>query len=98
MVSNVDIRHSSNNYCQHDIEYLPNGNVLILAWELKSEAEAQAAGRTTRGNVWMDHVVEVKPSGSNGGQIVWEWHVGITLSRIRIKVKRITVKLPITLS
>jgi hypothetical protein len=68
--------YSSNNYCQqHDIEYLPNGNVLILAWELKSEAEAQAAGRTTRGNVWMDHVVEVKPSGSNGGQIVWEWHV-----------------------
>ncbi|MBN1757538.1 MAG: aryl-sulfate sulfotransferase, partial [Chitinispirillaceae bacterium] len=32
-------------------------------------------GRTATGNVWMDHVVEVKPSGSSGGEIVWAWHV-----------------------
>jgi hypothetical protein len=68
--------YSNTSHCQqHDIEYLPNGNVLLLAWEVKSAAEASARGKTATGNVWMDHVVEVKPSGSSGGTIVWEWHV-----------------------
>lgn len=68
--------YSNTSHCQqHDIEYLPNGNVLLLAWEVKSGAEATARGRTATGNVWMDHVVEVKPSGTTGGEIVWEWHV-----------------------
>jgi len=68
--------YSDNTHCQqHDIEYLPNGNILLLAWESKTAAEASARGRTTNGNVWMDHIVEVKPSGTNGGEIVWEWHV-----------------------
>ena len=30
---------------QHDVEQLPNGNVLLIGWELKTEAEALAAGR-----------------------------------------------------
>jgi hypothetical protein len=68
--------YSNSSHCQqHDIEYLPNGNILLLAWESKTAAEASARGRTATGTVWMDHVVEVKPSGSNGGEIVWEWHV-----------------------
>ncbi|MBN2036427.1 MAG: aryl-sulfate sulfotransferase, partial [Chitinispirillaceae bacterium] len=68
--------YSNSDHCQqHDIEYLPNGNVLLLAWEVKTAAEASARGKTTTSNVWMDHVVEVKPSGSSGGEIVWEWHV-----------------------
>jgi hypothetical protein len=68
--------YSNTSHCQqHDIEYLPNGNVLLLAWESKTAAEASARGRTATGNVWMDHVVEVKPSGTSGGEIVWEWHV-----------------------
>jgi hypothetical protein len=69
--------YSSDSYCQqHDVEPLPNGNVLILAWELKSSSEASAAGRSNAtGNVWPDHLIEVKPSGATGGDIVWEWHV-----------------------
>jgi hypothetical protein len=68
--------YSNDDHCQqHDIEFLPNGNVLLLAWEVKTQAEASARGRTATGNVWMDHVVEVKPSGATGGEIVWEWHV-----------------------
>ncbi len=66
---------NSSHVQQHDCEPLPNGNVLLLAWEVKSEAEAREAGRTATGNVWMDHIVEVKPTGPNGGEIVWEWHV-----------------------
>jgi len=62
----------------HDIEVLPNGNVLMIAWELKTEAEALAAGRKpsllTQTNLWPDTVIEVAPTGSYGGDIVWEWH------------------------
>ena len=63
----------------HDIEVLPNGNVLMIAWEMKTEAEAIAAGRNPglleAGELWPDHVIEVEPTGDSGGNIVWEWHV-----------------------
>ena len=63
----------------HDIEVLPSGNILMIAWELKTEAEALAAGRSlsllTDGELWPDHIIEVAPSGSYGGTIVWQWHV-----------------------
>ena len=63
----------------HDVEMLPNGNVLILAWEFKSEAEAIAAGRnpatTSQNQLWPEHVVEVSQTGPTTGQIVWEWHI-----------------------
>ncbi|HEX6312899.1 MAG TPA: aryl-sulfate sulfotransferase [Acidimicrobiia bacterium] len=60
----------------HDIERLPNGNVLILAWEYYSADEAIAAGRDPEllpdDAVWADHVVEYDP---NADAIVWEWRV-----------------------
>ncbi len=62
----------------HDIEALPNGNVLMIAWEYKSYDEAIAAGRDSsllpQNAVWPDHVIEYDPD-SLGGTIVWEWHV-----------------------
>ncbi len=70
-----DINYSSTELCQHhDIEILPNGNVLIIAWELKTESEAIAAGRNTNllkeGSLWPDYIVEVKPDGATGGIII----------------------------
>jgi len=63
----------------HDIEPLPNGNVLLIAWETKSRAEVIAAGRDPalmkRRDLWPDHIIEVKPDRPRGGTIVWEWHV-----------------------
>lgn len=63
----------------HDVEVLPNGNVLMIAWQVKTEAEAIAAGRDpsllAEGELWPDHVIEVEPTGAEGGRIVWEWHV-----------------------
>lgn len=60
----------------HDIEALPNGNVLMIAWELKTESEAIAAGRNparlTEGELWPDMIIEVDPETNT---IVWEWHV-----------------------
>jgi len=63
----------------HDIEPLPNGNILMIAWELKTQTEAEDAGRDpsllTDSGLWPDCVIEVAPTGTFGGEIVWEWHV-----------------------
>lgn len=62
----------------HDISVLPNGNILILAWEKKTRDESISAGRNPalilNNEVWPEHLVEVRPIVPNGGQIVWEWH------------------------
>jgi hypothetical protein len=67
--------YSSSTYqAHHDIEPMPNGNVLIVAWEYKTAAQALQAGRSSGVVMWPDHIVEVQPTGTNSGQIVWEWH------------------------
>jgi hypothetical protein len=62
----------------HDIEPLPNGNLLLIAWEYMDAQEALALGRSDRllpaGELWPDMLLEIKPTGSSGGEIVWEWH------------------------
>jgi arylsulfotransferase ASST len=60
----------------HDVKRMPNGHVLMVAWEIKTAAEALAAGRSpdtipSSDVIWVDHVIEVDP-GTN--RIVWEWH------------------------
>ena len=63
----------------HDIEPLPNGNVLILAWELMDADSAIDAGRDPNrlldGELWPEHIIEVEPTGPTSGDIVWEWHL-----------------------
>ena len=67
----------------HDIEPMPNGNILMIAWEDKTEDEALQAGRNPaiasdspggQNNVWPDHIIEVKPVGTDDAEIVWKWH------------------------
>ena len=72
-------RFSDATRCQHhDIELLPNGNVLLIAWEYKSPREAVMRGRHPReldaDGFWPDAVYEVRPILPDGGEIVWEWH------------------------
>ena len=64
----------------HDVEPLPNGNVLLIAWEEKSIAEAIAQGRDPGllapfPFFLPDSIVEVQPTGPTTGTVVWEWHV-----------------------
>jgi len=60
----------------HDVSLLPNGNVLLIAWERKTSQEALAAGRVvTTGEFWPTAIYEVQPSGPTGGVVVWEWHL-----------------------
>jgi len=67
-------------FSHHDIHAMPNGNVLLTAWEDKTIAQAVAAGRNpallaTLAVLRPDHLIEVQPTGPNSGTIVWQWHV-----------------------
>ena len=59
----------------HDFKRMPNGNLLMIAWELKTEAEAIQAGRKPallpQKKLWPDYILEVNPSTN---QVVWKWH------------------------
>ena len=63
----------------HDIEPMPNGNILMIVWEKKTREEAIEAGRNPDllpdDEVWSDYVIEVEPIGTDSFNIVWEWHV-----------------------
>ena len=63
----------------HDVERMANGDVLMIAWEAKTTAQATASGRNpalvTGTGLWLDHVIQVRPTGSTTGTIVWEWHL-----------------------
>ena len=65
--------------CQHhDVKYLPNGNILAIAWELKTNSEAIQAGRNpalTASTVWSEKIIELQPTGQTSANIVWEWHL-----------------------
>lgn len=66
-----ELDYSTNDYiAHHDVELLPNGNVLFLVWERISAADAQAAGVNVTFDIFPEKLVEVDPSTNN---IVWEW-------------------------
>ena len=75
-----DYTISNNTYQHHhDIMPLPNGNILAIVWERKTASEAYAKGRTSLNNslneMWSTAILEIQPFGSNGGNVVWEWHL-----------------------
>ena len=75
-----EFEYSSDLYFgHHDIEPLPSGNLLAIAWEYKTYEEALEAGRSPAmlpdGELWPEHIIEVEPTPPAGGTIVWEWHV-----------------------
>ncbi|MGM5469432.1 aryl-sulfate sulfotransferase [Flavobacteriaceae bacterium LMO-SS05] len=63
----------------HDLEVLPNGNILAISYELKTPEEAIAAGKDpstiAKAGIWPDKIIEIKPTKPYGGEIVWEWHL-----------------------
>jgi hypothetical protein len=74
-----DFRYNTNGLLtHHDVKSLPNGNVLLIAWETKTRTEAIAAGRNpsyvTNQGIKPDHIIEVQPTGPTSGTIVWAWH------------------------
>ena len=63
--------NSDSTLAHHDLEILPNGNILILAIELISAQEADTCGSLVSIDRYSEMIIEVNPSTS---QIVWEWH------------------------
>jgi hypothetical protein len=60
----------------HDIAPMPNGNILMISWELKTAQQAFQAGLDStllpgQGELWPDYILEVDPSIDS---VVWEWH------------------------
>ena len=72
-----DYVFSDENYQHHhDVEPLPNGNVLIIVWDRKTAEEAYALGReniqSPLGEMWSASILELNPITGN---IDWEWHL-----------------------
>jgi len=61
----------------HDVELMPNGNILMLIYDYRSDSEAYSLGRS-EGSIdgsflISERIIEVEPLSSGGGAIVWEW-------------------------
>mgnify|MGYP001455307894 CR=1 FL=1 len=73
LLSNMDFQH------HHDIQPLPNGNILAIAWEPKTASEAYSLGREVIDNpmnqMWSEVIFELEPIGEDSASIVWEWHL-----------------------
>ncbi len=64
--------------CQHhDVEPLPNGNLLVIVWERMSADEAVALGRdpdqVADAGLWTDAIYELRPVLPDGAEVVWAW-------------------------
>ena len=66
-------------FSHHDVEQLPNGNLLVMAVEYKTLEQALAAGFSEKGVrkkiVYPEYILEISRFGSRGYEIVWEWHI-----------------------
>ncbi|MCP4705400.1 MAG: hypothetical protein GY865_12420 [candidate division Zixibacteria bacterium] len=64
----------------HDIDRLPNGNILNIMWEFKTIQDAVDAGMLPElvdfEELWPTAIIEINQSG----EIVWEWHIWDHLS------------------
>ena len=98
--------HSSTEYISHhDIEPMPNGNILMIAWESKTEEEGQQAGRNPAiasdapggsNGVWPDKIVEIQPNGTTGGDVVGVGMHGTTWCKTTIRPKTTMASSPNT--
>lgn len=62
----------------HDMELMPNGNILAIAWEKMSRDQSIAAGRDPSlledEGLWFTGIYEIKPILPDTYELVWEWH------------------------
>ena len=62
----------------HDICYMPNGDILVAIWEVISDSAALAYGRRPiylGTSLWTAKIVELQPIGTDSAKIVWTWRV-----------------------
>ena len=61
---------SETELAHHDLERLPNGNVMTIVWEKISTEQAIALGAQTEVPIYLEKLVEIDP---NTDEIVWQW-------------------------
>jgi len=67
-----EYNYSSEDYISHhDVELLPNGNVLFLVWERKIAEQAVGAGYENAIDIFPEAIIEID---YNTKEIAWEWH------------------------
>lgn len=63
----------------HDVEILPNGNILLIVWEENDLTESIAFGRNPstviNNEIWSLRIDEIEPVGTNQINVVWQWRV-----------------------
>lgn len=75
-----DFKYATDSHIQHhDFELLPNGNVLLIAWEKIPKEEVLKAGRDPEkfkaDSLYSEKIVEIQPEGLTGGSEVWVWRL-----------------------
>ncbi len=63
----------------HDIAALPNGNILLIAWDYHTVQGAINNGRnpdlTSPQGIWSEQIIELEPIGTDQANIVWQWNL-----------------------
>lgn len=64
----------------HDAIRIPNGNMLVLTWQLEYRDSLIAWGRnpneiSTENYMWSERIIEIEPIGQADYNIVWEWQI-----------------------
>ncbi|WP_353779578.1 aryl-sulfate sulfotransferase [Winogradskyella sp. 3972H.M.0a.05] len=62
---------NANELAHHDVEMLPNGNVLFIAWERIGSIAAAGEGVNSTVDIFPEVLLEINPSNN---EIVWQWH------------------------
>ena len=60
-----------NKIAHHDIEMLPNGNILVLVWIKKTALQAKEAGFQENYPIYTESIWEINPENN---EIVWKWN------------------------
>jgi hypothetical protein len=62
--------NNENHLLHHDFQILPNGNLIILAWERITAEEASNNGIPRLTDIYAEYLIEVNMSTN---EIVWDW-------------------------
>ncbi|MFH6602260.1 aryl-sulfate sulfotransferase [Maribacter algicola] len=65
------VHSSSEEETHHDVELLPNGNVLAMVWKRHSAEAATQSGFMLEAEIFVESIIEVNPTTD---EIVWEWN------------------------
>lgn len=63
----------------HEVDYMPNGNILVLGYDFIPRDSVQLLGRNTNlyplRDLYGESIYEIEPIGTDSARVVWEWHM-----------------------